>query len=45
LSRAAWPTIWSVAWIACGRRMRGTAAISAALVNSFMPIGVVRSRR
>ena len=42
--RAAWPTIWSVVWMALGRRMRGTASMSARLANSFMPMGVVRRR-
>ena len=42
---AAWPTIWSVVWIAFGRRIFGTASISATVANRFIPIGVVRSRR
>ncbi len=42
--RAAWPTIWSVVWMSRGRRILGTASISACVSNSFIPIGVVRSR-
>ena len=43
-SRQAMPTIWSVVWMALGRRTRGTASMSATVSNSFMPMGVVRSR-
>ena len=42
--RAAMPTIWSSVWTDWGRRILGTASISALVANIFMPMGVVRSR-
>src|SRR4051812_41125748 len=43
-SRDAMLTIWSVVWIALGRRIFGIASISSTVANSFMPITVVFSR-
>ena len=37
-------TIWSVVWIAVGRRIFGIAVISSTVANIFMPITVVFSR-
>ena len=42
-SRAAWATIWSIVWIALGRRIFGIASISSTVSNSFMPYGMLRS--
>src|SRR5713101_4281785 len=38
-------TIWSVVCFTFGRRILGIASISAAVSKSFMPIGMLRSRR
>src|ERR1700693_1571648 len=38
-------TIWSVVCLTFGRLILGIASISAALSKSFMPIGMLRSRR
>jgi len=37
-------TIWSVVWVAVGRRIFGIASISLAEANIFMPITVVFRR-
>ncbi len=42
--RAAMPTIWSVVWIAPGRRSLGIDSSAAASSNSFMPMIVVFRR-
>ena len=41
----AWATIWSVVCFALGRRIFGMASISSTVSKSFIPIGVVLSRR
>src|SRR5690606_13867285 len=42
-SLAAWATIWSVVWMASGRRIFGTASMASTVSKSFMPIGKLRS--